>query len=105
MLGAAVANFAQLVSRKINDTSPPRSVIDYSMALAIQPASLAGTIVGVIFNALFPDWLILALLVVTLAVSVCGWLGSGVFFWWLGHADYGIAGVAFWEEGSRALSS
>jgi uncharacterized membrane protein YfcA len=70
ILGSGVANFVQLVSKKIPRTDPPASVIDYNMALALQPASMAGTIVGVILNAIFPDWLILALLVITLGVSV-----------------------------------
>lgn len=46
-------------------------LILYQIAMLLQPAALLGTTVGVILNNMFPDWLILAILILTLAFT--GW--------------------------------
>lgn len=70
ILGASVANFAQMAPKRLPGNKYGRPLIDYGMALALQPSQLAGTVVGVLLNAIFPDWLVLVLLVLTLSVSV-----------------------------------
>eukprot|EP01125_Pyxidicula_operculata_P001094 TRINITY_DN1099_c0_g2_i1.p1 TRINITY_DN1099_c0_g2~~TRINITY_DN1099_c0_g2_i1.p1 ORF type:complete len:379 (-),score=65.54 TRINITY_DN1099_c0_g2_i1:163-1299(-) len=46
-----------------------RPVIDYDLALMIQPIALLGTVVGVMLAQIFPDWLVLVLLILTLFTS------------------------------------
>jgi hypothetical protein len=44
-------------------------LVDYDLALLLQPLALGGTTIGVILNQIFPDWLVLALLLITLLVA------------------------------------
>lgn len=62
--GASIANYIQLFRKKHPFANRP--LIDYDLAMLLQPLSLAGTILGVLLNQIFPSWLILALLVITL---------------------------------------
>jgi hypothetical protein len=39
-------------------------IIDYDLALLIQPMLMLGISIGVIFNVIFPDWLVTILLIV-----------------------------------------
>jgi len=59
--GAAIANFVQMLPTR--HPYADRPLIEYNLALFIQPLSLGGTMIGVIFNRLFPSWLLLALLI------------------------------------------
>ena len=40
----------------------PRSLVDYQVAMLMQPGMLAGVVYGVIFNVVFPSWLLLVML-------------------------------------------
>eukprot|EP01128_Nolandella_sp_AFSM9_P006016 TRINITY_DN3023_c0_g1_i1.p1 TRINITY_DN3023_c0_g1~~TRINITY_DN3023_c0_g1_i1.p1 ORF type:complete len:241 (-),score=60.07 TRINITY_DN3023_c0_g1_i1:76-735(-) len=66
--GASIANYIQMGPKR--HPLVDRPLIDYNIALIMQPIALAGTILGVLFNQLFPDWLILGLLIIVLVVSV-----------------------------------
>ncbi len=63
--GGSIGNYLQL-SRKRNVQKP---LVDYDLALLMEPLTLLGTIIGVIFNTIFPNWLILGLLAIVLVVS------------------------------------
>jgi hypothetical protein len=39
-------------------------IIDYDLALLIQPMLMLGISIGVVFNVVFPDWLVTMLLIV-----------------------------------------
>lgn len=41
-----------------------RPLIDYDLALLIQPMLMLGISIGVIFNVIFPDWLVTVLLII-----------------------------------------
>lgn len=45
-------------------------IIDYDLALLIQPMLMLGISIGVIFNVIFPDWLVTVLLIV-LFIGIC----------------------------------
>ncbi|CAK4646380.1 unnamed protein product [Aphanomyces euteiches] len=47
--------------------APRRPLIDYATSALMEPATLLGTIIGVMANVMFPSWLILALLILLLA--------------------------------------
>jgi len=46
-----------------------RPLIDYHVCLLLEPATLAGTVIGVFFNVMFPGWLILILVLLLLVVT------------------------------------
>lgn len=66
--GASIANYIQLFWKR--HPAARRPLINYDLALIVQPTSLGGTILGVLFNQIFPDWLVLVLLIVTLVATV-----------------------------------
>ena len=39
-------------------------IIDYDLALLIQPMLMLGISVGVAFNVMFPDWMVTVLLII-----------------------------------------
>jgi len=43
-------------------------IIDYNLALLIQPMLMLGISIGVIFNVVFPDWMV-TILLITLFIS------------------------------------
>lgn len=57
---ASLANYIQL-SRKVHPTRDG-PLIDYPIALLMQPASLAGTVVGFFVNQVLPDWTLVSTL-------------------------------------------
>lgn len=65
--GAAVINFAQMGPKRHPLANRP--LIYYDLALVFQPMVLAGTTIGVLLNGIFPEWLILILLMTTLTIS------------------------------------
>lgn len=77
--GASVANFFQMVRKKQANRNKP--LIDYNLAMLLQPLSLAGTIVGVILNIIFPSWLLLMLLVLVLFITLWRTLIKGWKLW------------------------
>jgi len=46
--------------------TPTRSLIDYNICRVVVPASLVGTLLGVLFNHMAPDWIIVSALCVLL---------------------------------------
>ena len=64
IFGGAIASFLVNV-RKRHPLVPSRPLIDYETMLLMEPMTLAGTIIGVNLNAVFPEWLI-TLCIVTL---------------------------------------
>eukprot|EP00026_Physarum_polycephalum_P006878 Phypoly_transcript_06931.p1 GENE.Phypoly_transcript_06931~~Phypoly_transcript_06931.p1 ORF type:complete len:475 (+),score=42.28 Phypoly_transcript_06931:38-1462(+) len=66
--GASIANlFVNFRKRNPNDKNKP--LIDYSVALLIEPQTLGGTIVGVYLHNMFPAYLILALLIIIMTAT------------------------------------
>ncbi|KAH7513658.1 hypothetical protein FEM48_Zijuj11G0004400 [Ziziphus jujuba var. spinosa] len=78
--GVSVANvFCNLLS-----TSPKngaRTLMDFDIALELQPSMFLGVSVGVICNLVFPEWLITILFVVFLAWSTSKTCKTGMVRW------------------------
>ncbi|KAH9064827.1 hypothetical protein Ae201684P_003609 [Aphanomyces euteiches] len=66
ILGGAVSTFWSTYNNK-HPFAPRRPLIDYATSALMEPATLLGTIIGVMANVMFPSWLILALLILLLA--------------------------------------
>jgi uncharacterized membrane protein YfcA len=49
---------------KLKHPALDRPLIDYDLALLIQPMLMLGISIGVAFNVVFPDWLVTVLLIV-----------------------------------------
>lgn len=66
---------------KLRHPSLDIPLIDYDLAMLIQPMLMLGVSIGVIFNVVFPDWLVTALLIILfLATSMKAFL-KGVETW------------------------
>lgn len=76
VFGASVSNVAIAVFQKHPDADRP--MIDYDVSLLMTPVVLAGGLVGVLFNVMFPNWLILTLLLLLLLVTVVRTTQKGV---------------------------
>lgn len=66
--GAAIANFVHALPRQ--RLTAPRPLIDYHTTLLLTPLTMGGSVIGILLNRLLPDWLILAILIVTLCYSL-----------------------------------
>ncbi|BAF24847.1 sulfite exporter TauE/SafE family protein 3 [Oryza sativa Japonica Group] len=62
IMGAAVSTV--YYNLKLKHPTLDMPVIDYDLALLIQPMLMLGISIGVIFNVLFPDWLVTVLLII-----------------------------------------
>jgi uncharacterized membrane protein YfcA len=67
ILGSSIVNWLQIGMKRHPTANRP--LIDYKLALLLQPLSVAGTIIGFLLNTVFPSWLILVLLVITLIIT------------------------------------
>ncbi|GJM98073.1 hypothetical protein PR202_ga15048 [Eleusine coracana subsp. coracana] len=56
-------------------------LIDYELALLIQPMLMLGISIGVIFNVIFPDWLVTVLLIILFLVTSTKAFLKGVQTW------------------------
>ncbi len=56
-------------ARAKHPTLIDRPLIDYLAVLLLEPLMLAGTVVGVLLNSVFPSWLLVALLAVILSYT------------------------------------
>ena len=67
-MGAALTTVAYNLGLKhpIQTDSP---VIDYDIAMVLQPMLLLGISIGVIFNSIFPTW-ILTLLLISVMIGI-----------------------------------
>lgn len=66
--GASVANFIQNFYKR-HPNHPSRPLIDYPVALLIEPQTLGGTVVGVYLHQIFPSWVILLLLIIVMSIT------------------------------------
>jgi uncharacterized membrane protein YfcA len=55
-----------------------RPLIDYRLAMVMQPLLSVGTMFGVLFNSMFPNWLILVLLILTLGYGALRTIKKGL---------------------------
>jgi hypothetical protein len=77
--GASIANFFQMVRKRNPQRDKP--LIDYSLAMILQPLSLGGTVIGVLLNTMFPNWLLLLLLILVLAITLERTIMKGIRMW------------------------
>jgi uncharacterized membrane protein YfcA len=68
IVGASIANFIQFFNRYHPHIK--RSLIYYDLAILMEPATLSGTMIGVLLYSMFPDWLILGLLIIILILTI-----------------------------------
>jgi len=68
ILGVAVGGLLILMQKK--HPSANRPLIDFNVALLMGPLVLAGTIIGVYFNIIFPPYVLVAFLVLLLGATV-----------------------------------
>ncbi|KAL0485863.1 sulfite exporter TauE/SafE family protein [Acrasis kona] len=76
IFGSSCSNFALLAFTKHPHADRP--VINYSVSLVTQPIVLSGTILGVLFNIMFPSWLIIVLLCVLLCFTTYRTVKNGI---------------------------
>ncbi|EFC49530.1 predicted protein [Naegleria gruberi] len=67
IFGAGIINIATLSFKRHPHADRP--LIDYDIALMMEPPTLLGTIIGVFFNMMFPDWLIVVFVILTLSIT------------------------------------
>eukprot|EP00696_Hemimastix_kukwesjijk_P019187 gnl/Hemi2/8397_TR2901_c0_g1_i1.p1 gnl/Hemi2/8397_TR2901_c0_g1~~gnl/Hemi2/8397_TR2901_c0_g1_i1.p1 ORF type:complete len:517 (+),score=107.87 gnl/Hemi2/8397_TR2901_c0_g1_i1:45-1595(+) len=77
IFGAALAQYF-LQYKKRSPVDGERFLIDYSSASILEPLTLAGTIPGIMLNVIFPEWLIVTCLVVTLTLTCHHTYNKGV---------------------------
>ncbi|CAN8245144.1 unnamed protein product [Cochlearia groenlandica] len=58
-----------------------KALIDFDLALLLEPCMLIGVSVGVICNLVFPNWLVTLLFAVFLAWSTVKTFRNGLFYW------------------------
>lgn len=58
-----------------------RPLIDYDVCMLLEPATLAGTVIGVFLNVMFPGWLILILVLLLLGITTYRMFAKGVETW------------------------
>jgi uncharacterized membrane protein YfcA len=80
IFGGSLVNLA-IYLRETHPYFPDRPVIDFHAVLVLQPLLLAGTIIGVWLNIMFPSWLIVGLLAVTLFIASYRTTRKGVRMW------------------------
>ncbi|MED6159414.1 hypothetical protein PIB30_042110, partial [Stylosanthes scabra] len=79
IMGAALSSV--YYNLKLRHPTMNAPIIDYDLALLIQPMLMLGISIGVIFNVIFPDWLVtILLLVLFLGTSTKAYL-KGVETW------------------------
>ncbi|CAH2047928.1 unnamed protein product [Thlaspi arvense] len=78
--GGSVANVGcNLFVR--NPKAGGKTIIDFDLALLLEPCMLLGVSIGVICNLVFPNWLITILFAVFLAWSTMKTFGNGIYYW------------------------
>ncbi|CAI5711613.1 unnamed protein product [Hyaloperonospora brassicae] len=99
IFGGAIASFLVNV-RKRHPLVLHRPLIDYETMLLMEPLTLAGTIIGVHLNAVFPEWLTTICLVGFLSRTACRTYRKGNNMWQQETAmDRKVAAdvVAYWR--------
>ncbi|ESQ29256.1 hypothetical protein EUTSA_v10023449mg [Eutrema salsugineum] len=78
--GGSVANVGcNLFVR--NPKSGGKTLIDFDLALLLEPCMLLGVSIGVICNVVFPNWLVTILFAVFLAWSTLKTFRNGIYYW------------------------
>ncbi|KAL9650440.1 hypothetical protein ABK040_004664 [Willaertia magna] len=67
IFGAGLVNISVLAFKRHPHADRP--LIDYDIALMMEPPTLLGTIIGVFFNLMFPNWLITVLVIIVLVIT------------------------------------
>ncbi|ETL84398.1 hypothetical protein F441_16355, partial [Phytophthora nicotianae CJ01A1] len=80
IFGGAIASFLLNV-RKRHPLVRSRPLIDYETMLLMEPMTLAGTIIGVNMNAVFPEWLITICIVWLLTKTALRTYNKGKKIW------------------------
>lgn len=80
IFGGAIASFLLNVKKR-HPLVHSRPLIDYETMLLMEPMTLAGTIVGVNLNAVFPEWLITMLIVLLLTQTTIRMYHKGKKIW------------------------
>lgn len=99
IFGSAIASML-LNARARHPLSRARPLIDYETMLMMEPMTLAGTIIGVNLNAVFPEWLITVCIVWLLTKTALRTYAKGITMWKEeGAADAKTLGdvVAYWK--------
>lgn len=68
ILGGAIANFL-LYRTRTHPFDPTKPLIDYEIAITMEPLALAGSIIGVQLARLLPEWLLILILLGLLVVT------------------------------------
>uniref|UniRef100_A0ACD5ZP34 Uncharacterized protein n=1 Tax=Avena sativa TaxID=4498 RepID=A0ACD5ZP34_AVESA len=79
IMGAAVSTV--YCNLKVKHPTLDMPVIDYDLALLIQPMLMLGVSIGVICNVVFPDWLVTVLLIILCIVTSTKAFHKGVETW------------------------
>ncbi|GJM99021.1 hypothetical protein PR202_ga16079 [Eleusine coracana subsp. coracana] len=79
IMGASVSTVYYNLKLKHPTLDVP--LVDYDLALLIQPMLMLGVSIGVIFNVIFPDWLVTALLIIIFLVTSTKAFLKGVETW------------------------
>lgn len=80
IFGGAIASFLMNVQKR-HPLVRSRPLIDYETMLLMEPMTLAGTIIGVNMNAVFPEWLITICIVCLLTKTAFRTYGKGKKVW------------------------
>lgn len=80
IFGSAIASFLINV-RKRHPLAKDRPLIDYETVLMMEPMTLAGTIIGVNMNKVFPEWLITVCIVWLLTKTAMRTYTKGAKIW------------------------
>ncbi|KAL9647295.1 hypothetical protein ABK040_011662 [Willaertia magna] len=67
IFGAAITNVGTLMFKR--HPFADRPLIDYDIALMMEPATLLGTIIGVFLNIILPEWVIVALVILVMGFT------------------------------------
>ena len=84
VVGVGITNIVQVAGRRHPNADRP--LIDYWLAMVMVPLMLVGTVFGVLLNTMFPDWLVLVILVLVLGITVYRTIGKGLKTWRKEHA-------------------
>lgn len=76
IFGSSISNLIIALFQKHPNTDRP--MIDYDVSLLMTPTVLVGTILGVLLNVMFPNWLILLLLLVLLGFTTIRTFQKGI---------------------------
>jgi uncharacterized membrane protein YfcA len=77
--GASLMTF--FIQARERHPTADRPLIDYDVCMLLEPATLAGTVIGVFLNVMFPGWLILILVLILLTITTYRMFKKGIETW------------------------